>query len=344
MISHRGMSLVEALIAIGLLGGAALGFMKLFDNANKGHKTSEIRMEAMEIRRLISTTLMDKEACEQTFINKKIGDPVDAIKNSAGSNIFESGKSYSNNQIKISSMTTVDRNQVNSDGSRIIDLVIKHEQAKGKGYSQLKDARFVLNVVTDENGVIVGCFNDAQQTIKQACLSLGGDWKGAECELPGCPDGQTLQKINADGTATCKWVVAPTRVAGDNCVATDSNVAVDNQGALMSCRQGKWASSGGALEVIFNEQRASGGNFTFTTTRRALVLVDSWSFVKTSGTRTPYTNISINGTNCVRNRGDESHSDRYTSASCARIIEPGSHTVSTSSSYVRGSSVVVLGI
>ncbi len=183
-LSTKGFGLIEALIATALLGGVALGFMKLTENMSRGQVTSETKMEGLEMKRLISTTLLDKAACDATFTGKAIGANITEIKNSSGIPVYEINKPYGGNMIKINSMVTRDLNQVGSDGTRKVELIIDLEKIRTQSYSQVKDAIIQLFVVADSpTGIIMGCISDSQKMLEANCESLGGTWTGIACDL-----------------------------------------------------------------------------------------------------------------------------------------------------------------
>ena len=179
--SQKGMSLVEVLLALSLLGISGIAMMKLQENMNRGQVTTETKMGELEMRRVVSTTLLDKSACFQTFQGFNIGANVPAIKNATGVNVFEVNKTYENNTVKIESIKTEDKNAPNSNGSRAVDLLISLEKVKSQSYSSPKLIRVPLNVVaTGPAAPIVDCFSDTDQMIdaamEETCLSLDAVW------------------------------------------------------------------------------------------------------------------------------------------------------------------------
>ena len=84
----------------------------------------------------------------------------------------------------------------------------------------------------------------------------------------------------------------------------------------------------GSTRVTYNEQRATGGIFTFITAGKGVVYASGSSFRKGDDL---YTNILINGVICARDRGTEatvtSTHNYHASASCMLPIDAGVHTV-----------------
>jgi hypothetical protein len=178
---ERGIGLVEVLMAIGLLGGASLAFVKLQENMTRGQITTETKMSELELKRMISSSLLDRNACKTTFTGKNIGATVSSIKNASNAVLFEIGKVYENNTIKINEIKTEDKNTPGPNGTRIVDLVISTSKAKGQSYSNSKVIRIPLSVVaTGASAPITDCFTDVDQLMESAmretCLSLDAVW------------------------------------------------------------------------------------------------------------------------------------------------------------------------
>jgi len=166
---------------MGLLGLIILGFLKFQDNVSKSQVTSEAKMSELELKRQITTLFLDKSACYQTFVATSIGADVLQIKNSAGSAVFETNKTYESNSIKITKMKTFDKNVVNADGTRMIDFVISLERVKKQAYGQVKEIRIPLSVkAAGGSSPIQECFSNTdaviQSALEEMCLSQDGIW------------------------------------------------------------------------------------------------------------------------------------------------------------------------
>jgi hypothetical protein len=102
-----------------------------------------------------------------------------------------------------------------------------------------------------------------------------------------------------------------------------------------------WA-SGGSASIRFFEERSTGGDFDFVTTKNAIVYASGSSYRKGSDV---YSNIFVDGYLCARDRGTEtspaaSH-NFHASSSCMYPVGPGSHRV-TITERVIASHVLVL--
>jgi len=179
--TQRGFNLPEMLIGVSLLGGSSLAFMKLQENMTKSQITSEAKMSELEIKRMITTNFLDKTACYMTFVAMNIGADIQEIKNSSGGILYESQKTYENNSLKISRMRTVDKNIVNADGTRMIDLVISLERVKKQAFGGDKEMRIPLSVkASGANDPIQECYSNTDAIIlsamEESCLSFKGTW------------------------------------------------------------------------------------------------------------------------------------------------------------------------
>ncbi|MGZ3788398.1 MAG: prepilin-type N-terminal cleavage/methylation domain-containing protein [Bacteriovorax sp.] len=182
--NQKGFTLPEIMIATGLLAALSLGVMSMMKNMQKGQVVSETKMEELELRRLITTLLIDQVACQNTLGGTNIGTSISQIKNNANVVAFQTNNTYGNNSVKITSMSTQDLGIVNADGTRTINLnlaLTKMKQLSGGG---TKNVSIQLNVsAPSANGTISKCFVDSNQIISTAnqtgCASLGGTWNGA---------------------------------------------------------------------------------------------------------------------------------------------------------------------
>jgi len=171
----------------------------------KGQVTSEAKLSELEIKRQITSILLDKAACTTTFSGVNLGAEVSQIKNGVGVIIFDKIKTYENNSLKIKKIKTVDKNIANPDGTRIIDLVVGLERVKKQAYGQFEEVQIPLTVKsTGPGSPILECFSNSD-AIK---LEASGVLIGGDCSTKG-----TLAfDIAADQPVYCdqnkKWKVS----------------------------------------------------------------------------------------------------------------------------------------
>jgi|GEM_PF-2219717 len=181
IFNQLGISLPETFLGLGIIAAASIGFMKMQENVSKSQLTNEAKSSELELKRLITAALLDKQACVQTFSGAVLGGEVTQIKNNNSISLFEKNKIYEQNTLKILSMVTQDKNQLNADGSRNVDLVINLERVKKNVYGSAKQIKIPLTVVS--SGVsqpITSCFSSTDSLIltamEETCLSLDAVW------------------------------------------------------------------------------------------------------------------------------------------------------------------------
>ena len=212
MRNHKGFSFTEILVAAALLGGISLGVMQLMNNMQKGQKSSEIKMEVLDLRRRIVTTMADKFACEKTFGSKKIGDDIDVIKNAKGVIIVKKNQEVANKRLKITRIYTKDPKPPRPLGNdmREIELHVDFENLmKNHSYGAKKTFSTLMTVeATGPNATITRCFDDRENAVMTAineaggeiCRVLGGRWVKGEalnkrCTTAPCEQGYYLSGI-----------------------------------------------------------------------------------------------------------------------------------------------------
>lgn len=230
--NHNGFTLIEIVIASGLLAALSLGVMQTMHTMQKGQVQSETKMEEIEIRRLVTTLLADKVACQNTLVGNNIGANITSIKNAGGATLYQTGNTYGNNSIKLTNIKTVDLNQVGTDGTRVVNLVLTLQKQKKLAGSTSKDATIQLNVkAPSATGVITECFGDSQQIVENSCISIGGTWNGATCTLNNfvLKTGDTMTgALNLTSAAATGNISAAQFCSGGNCKAI-TDLALSNQ-------------------------------------------------------------------------------------------------------------------
>lgn len=204
--NNSGLSLTEMLIAIGLIGITSLAVVQLTASIQSGKVTSETKVEELELKRIITTTLSDRLACFNTLNGVSVGSSFTQIKSAVGTVIFQTDRAYGNNAIKINSMRIVDNDLSFEDGTRSVNLVVGLEKMKKLALGKEKiDFDIELRVVsTGSSTPITDCFVNNDSIVQKSCESLKGLWIDGKCELPKCAEGQIFEAINTDGEAVCR--------------------------------------------------------------------------------------------------------------------------------------------
>lgn len=195
-ITHNGFSLVEILIAVGLLGIISVGVMTLSKNMSTTFTQSEVRLSEIEVKQAMVTTLADRAACKKTFEGKNIGELVSAVKVAGGNAIFKTDEVYANRSIKILEMKTVDTGMTGSDGLRTVNFVVTFQKNRKNLEYQTKGLTIPLRVkAASAISPIVDCYSDSEEIVNTAkeevCLALAGNWDSATMT---CSLGQYVKK------------------------------------------------------------------------------------------------------------------------------------------------------
>ncbi len=179
--TQTGFSLLEVIIAGSLLGAISLALMQMNSNMFKGQATAKVKMEEIELRRLMISVLAEKRACENTFSGISVGQSVSSIKTTNNSRMFEVGKSYGSNSLQLQSMTTRDKGEV-ATGTRMIDLLVTTRKLQKQAYgADVKSFTIPLKVnALSATALVTSCYSDENAIVsnatKEACLALGGVW------------------------------------------------------------------------------------------------------------------------------------------------------------------------
>ena len=119
LLNQLGMSMVEIMVAAGLLGGLSLGVMRLMENSTKAAKTIEAKDEISMLTNQINDVLKNPNNCEATFGSKKEGDPIFFVYQVLGG-IFVpkfTAPATGDSKVQIQSMALKDIDSNGSNGS-----------------------------------------------------------------------------------------------------------------------------------------------------------------------------------------------------------------------------------
>lgn len=237
-MNQKGFSLVEILMAAGIVGGIALTVAKLSQDSARVTKTTEANNEINNFMSDVSYILSDKASCEATVAGSEtIGAQISTIKKVKDSTIFNvyelDPKKYGNNSFSISSIRTS-----LEDGGVLLLFDIKRANVTTLGSRQITK-RLPLKAVV-ENGKIKSCFSDTESMIESAVRaackgnSARFDENLKEChhelQILICESGKVMQQIVAeDGTIKSECVpIIPTPM---NCPAGEFIKSITVDGA-----------------------------------------------------------------------------------------------------------------
>jgi hypothetical protein len=206
--SSFGFSLMETMVAIGLGGMLSVAFMHFTANNEKEKKLIHIQDESLELRRLVTNTMLDPVACRKTLESRTLGSVVPSILDRNGRSVFQTGQVFGRNQIVIESMVIKSRGV--STGTKqggILDLTIKASKKFG---GDKRNIEIPFDLILDGGtGLIIDCVQDRDQILTFFCESLGGVKSEDKCQLPKCSNGTVLQVLSS-GAPVCLPMTCPT--------------------------------------------------------------------------------------------------------------------------------------
>lgn len=117
--SVSGFTIVEVMVAMGLLGAISLGVMRLTDNANKASKTIEVKDDILQMERQIADVLNTQNNCEETLGEKTTNSNIPIIYQVVNNQPVAkfSVSSGTSNKIQITSMRVKEVDLNGGDGS-----------------------------------------------------------------------------------------------------------------------------------------------------------------------------------------------------------------------------------
>lgn len=81
ILNHSGMSMVQVMIAIGLMGAVSLGLMRMMEQQTKQAKTTKINMELANLKNKLSIIANKRVFCAANFQGRKKGHEIEELLN-----------------------------------------------------------------------------------------------------------------------------------------------------------------------------------------------------------------------------------------------------------------------
>lgn len=160
MNKQHGFSLIELMIALGIMTAALMGYMKMMAHQTKQNRTNVAAQELSNYYREISAYIGKGQICEKTFIDKALVNnlKINSIKKRNGTDKYLVGAPYAGNVVKIKSMnlTEVEKEHDNIfKGSAQLTI---HFEKMGKVYG-VKEIRktIELDFIVNEKNKIITC-------------------------------------------------------------------------------------------------------------------------------------------------------------------------------------------
>ncbi len=215
-LDNRALSITEALVAAGMVGGLSLGYLQLSGDHQKSQKKIEAGFEIDMLTLEMAQTLSNDEACSETLKGVPIikDQDVTEIKNSKGKAIFKEKKKYGQNLIMLVSMELQNRNVSTVDGFGSVELkiefektakIIKGKKDRGEDNSPGNSGKQCTNVICNPDPATRYLASEAKEMM---CDSIQGDWdattKKCKPKFVDVSCGNYITGFGADGTPECE--------------------------------------------------------------------------------------------------------------------------------------------
>ena len=225
ILHAKGISLVGALAAAGILGGLAMVFAQLTKQQMQAQKRAETGVEIVALSQRVVRTLYDGKACINTLgagknITPQASFGLDAIKNKDNQVVYQAltsnpnAPSYGNRLLKVASLKLVVNTNPNpipgDQAGAMLEVTLQKISSAYTGQVEtVKKFPVTLELDTAKN--LVGCVSDISAVadpVKEAiCKEIGGttawDTSTKTCTFGACPSGEYLEGFDTSGRV-CK--------------------------------------------------------------------------------------------------------------------------------------------
>ncbi|WP_127718477.1 prepilin-type N-terminal cleavage/methylation domain-containing protein [Halobacteriovorax sp. HLS] len=221
LLGSKGFTLVEVMVAAGMLSVISLGLMQVMNTATKGSKKIQQDAEVNEALGHIRRILQDQASCQQTLGGYSFGDAIPSIKRNNGNDAFVAGSKYGTGSSSFlldrmqlvgyvapdpgnpgqytdgaaPTQTTVDENGVTRNiGQAVVDLYIIRvtntagtaaDDTKAKvvtyGGNSLRKRVLVTVQMNAAGNAVDDCKSDQSSYLIESCTSMGGSFEGTHC-------------------------------------------------------------------------------------------------------------------------------------------------------------------
>lgn len=207
--NSKGFSMVQVMVAAGMLGGLSLMVAEITRNASKTKNHLESSMEINMTISQIQAMLQSSISCNLNFKDQPVTQSYTELRrctnqnhetlncNDAGQVLLEVNKPYGNGSYQVNSINT-------KDGSAgTVDIEISFQRLKGNNNNTYgaKEITKVINIQADRVGPnISNCYSDISNAIDTAVLNA---CKGNGARVITLPSGGYECTHDVDDTTTC---------------------------------------------------------------------------------------------------------------------------------------------
>jgi len=218
--NSKGFSLIEIMVAVGLVGIVSMAIMQMLENMNKSVKHTETKMDLDVKQKNIEALLINESSCTKTFTSPsvsllgigsvKILPNNFSFKSAAGSALYSVGATVTGSRIKLNNvkLKNIDVNTTNLGG--MMEVQIEYGERK-VGSTKTFLSKSMVEVEVDASLKILKCNLSATSftntASQKACESIGGTYVVATntCTLDPDPT-NAVPKPDTASAASGNWV------------------------------------------------------------------------------------------------------------------------------------------
>ena len=192
MRNQQGFSLVEVMLAMGLMGMAAMVFISMQKLQSRSQATASTQFEVFNLMQDIQMTMLNSKACMNSLEGLKLSSSeptaLEVIKSSSGDDRYSVGVRPKGSRITLDAMELVPTDiELGTVTQGLVDLRLSieknSEQVQG---TKMVAHRIPLLVAIDKENNIIGCFSTFEAAVLKAkeetCLDLGGVYDEKKCK------------------------------------------------------------------------------------------------------------------------------------------------------------------
>ena len=210
-LMDRGTSLIEIMIALGLLGTISVGVMRMVENMTKSQKTFETSLGITHLYQEIREVLAIEVACNETFKSTNFSSDftITEIKDSAGNIRFVSSTTYEQGVVVLKEMKisdiVFDTVATQKAGTYNLNLIFEKKSSLALGSKEVT-RKFKVNLITDLSNNFISCSSNeviSNDLVGEVVCNIMGDGyvvADTECDPVSYPGilGLPAAKIGAD--------------------------------------------------------------------------------------------------------------------------------------------------
>ncbi len=168
--NQKGFSMMEAVIAAGLVGAISVAALTLWENYFKQDLGASRITELTNDLYVLRSFLEDTKACEINFKNKTLGTKLQEFRNANNAVVLKVGDSIGKEAYVLESIELGEHNPKTNRTS--INLMLKKTDPKGRSQSTIRRF-FILTKVKGE--IVDECLNPLQTTADGALIKICAD-------------------------------------------------------------------------------------------------------------------------------------------------------------------------